>query len=1038
VKDVAANSLNGSPVPLGVLGGSLVFRAWDHLAGGELWKTDGTTTGTVQVKDIRPGTPESMPESVTGAVARDRVFFAANDGVAGTELWKTDGTPGGTVLVKDINPGAASSAPTAIVTFGDRVFFLANDGTHGVEIWVSDGTGPGTTLVKDVAPGASAGASGTLVAMGDALYFTGNDGATGLELWKTSGTPVGTARVRDIRPGAEGSAILHLTASGGTLYFTADDGTHGQELWRSNGTDGGTALVADLAPGPGSTLLGFLTDLNGAVLFDADVEPHGAELWRSDGSAAGTVLVKDINPGPDDSLPADLYAANGRVYFSAADDSAGGELWETDGSAAGTRRLADVWPGEESGNPSDFILVGTTLYFRATGRASEGDELWKLDVTPNPPALDIPSGAIAVGASNTVTGTNFTPGSVIKLFVATSSGVLTYGPYTPSAATATSFTWTIPASVALGTGFVALQVINTDTGYLASNVVGALLIGAEVALVPTIARINGVGLAPPDLSIPVAHIDTVVAQGATVTIEGTAFIDPVVNLFTASGNVGPLFPLAGATPNRIQVVIPPTAPTGPGNFQVVNRPSFLVSNAVASTIGAVPSISSVSAAGGVITVRGAGFSTVSVINLFNLQGGAAVNLGGLDGGGPRIPLTVLSDSEFRFARPAGAAAGPSFIEVLNPPFIPFSSSGPDPDGAFSMPPPPPLVTEVGTDVDGAAPADTGSPSRAGSAASGGAPRGELVRWRHAVRARVEGHLLTADDGGADDDDRTPAGARRAGSVGTAWQAGASSTRALVAGPGDLTWTVRAGAGDVALGLTHDDTVPTLADIDYGFRLDAATHELAIVEGGAVRAAVGTYAAGDRLRIAVRTDQVEYRRNGQLVWTSACAPRYPLVADASLGSPEARLAGVRLGGAQLGTAIDWAPAAQPARETARVAAAGPLVLRATAPLAAGGAVQAVLTDGAGIGVGAAEEGCAYCLVRDGTALRLVHAGATRRTWAADPGAVVRVEVTADGLVRYWAGETRLDEAWIAPGDPLGVRGVLNGPGSAVAQAVLTDP
>jgi len=62
-----------------------------------------------------------------------------------------------------------------------------------------------------------------------------------------------------------------------------------------------------------------------------------------------------------------------------------------------------------------------------------------------------------------------------------------------------------------------------------------------------------------------------------------------------------------------------------------------------------------------------------------------VNLGGLSGGSPRVPLTFVSDTQVTFTRPAGAVAGPTFGEVLNPPFIPFSSSGNDPDGAFAMP-----------------------------------------------------------------------------------------------------------------------------------------------------------------------------------------------------------------------------------------------------------------------------------------------------------------------------------------------------------------
>jgi hypothetical protein len=293
--------------------------------------------------------------------------------------------------------------------------------------------------------------------------------------------------------------------------------------------------------------------------------------------------------------------------------------------------------------------------------------------------------SLHVGGTNTLNGSGFSPGSVVKLFVATAAGTLAHGPFTPSAVGTTTLSWTIPADVPLGNGFGAVQVINTDQGYVESNVVTALLDGDAASGLPTILSIDGVGLGPPDPSIGVAHVDTVVAKGGTATITGTGFSNPLVNLFTAAGNVGPLVPLAGGTATQVQVVVPAGAPTGPGNFQVVNRPTYRASNAVASVVGATPSVTHVGASGATITVTGTGFSTLSVINLYNLQGGGVVNLGGLGPAGANIPLTIVSDTQLTFVRPAGAVAGPAFVEVLNPPFIPFSSSGDDPDGAFTMP-----------------------------------------------------------------------------------------------------------------------------------------------------------------------------------------------------------------------------------------------------------------------------------------------------------------------------------------------------------------
>lgn len=134
-------------------------------------------------------------------------------------------------------------------------------------------------------------------------------------------------------------------------------------------------------------------------------------------------------------------------------------------------------------------------------------------------------------------------------------------------------------------------------------------------------------------------------------------------------------------------MVPPTTPTGPDDSQVVNSPytGNFASNAVSAVIGARPTIAAVSVAGSTVTVMGTGFCNLSVVNLFNLQGAAVVNLDGLNGSTPKIPLALANDTQSTFALPAGAVAGPSFVELLNPPCIPSTSSGDDPDGAFTIP-----------------------------------------------------------------------------------------------------------------------------------------------------------------------------------------------------------------------------------------------------------------------------------------------------------------------------------------------------------------
>ena len=67
------------------------------------------------VKDIASGGSASAPFGAYPADAREvlgnTLFFQANDGTNGAELWKSDGTSSGTVMLKDINSGGGSSSP---------------------------------------------------------------------------------------------------------------------------------------------------------------------------------------------------------------------------------------------------------------------------------------------------------------------------------------------------------------------------------------------------------------------------------------------------------------------------------------------------------------------------------------------------------------------------------------------------------------------------------------------------------------------------------------------------------------------------------------------------------------------------------------------------------------------------------------------------------------------------------------------------------------------------------------------------------------
>jgi hypothetical protein len=200
-----------------------------------------------------------------------------------------------------------------------------------------------------------------------------------------------------------------------------------------------------------------------------------------------------------------------------------------------------------------------------------------------------------------------------------------------------------------------------------------------------------------DPNFATANVETTLLQGDPVVINGTGFDvknGVAVDVFCACpGGKLPTKFLNTGNPNlksdSITFALPASTATGPGSVEVSNAGSGhgygAKSDAVSVPIGARILVTKVTQTGGTLTVDGAGFSTLTVINFFNAQAEGTVNLGGLTAAGAaKIPITLINSTRFTFTEPKGATPGPAFVQALNPPFVPFTSSGNDPCGAFAL------------------------------------------------------------------------------------------------------------------------------------------------------------------------------------------------------------------------------------------------------------------------------------------------------------------------------------------------------------------
>jgi ELWxxDGT repeat protein len=250
VKDI--NRESARVHPLAASQDALFFAADDGVHGRELWRTNGTANGTALVKDAWPGPACSQASyncrPPVMVHAGDFLFLTLNDGEHGWELWRSDGTDSGTTLVKDIFPGSSNGIDpqfghTQLLVVDGVLYLAADDATNGIELWRSDGTEAGTWLVSDIDAGESGSKPSGFVEMNGLLYFTAITDQAGRELWRSDGTAAGTWMVKDVNPqNSAYGAVGPLAVMGDNLYFKGRDERYGEELWRSDGTEPGTVL----------------------------------------------------------------------------------------------------------------------------------------------------------------------------------------------------------------------------------------------------------------------------------------------------------------------------------------------------------------------------------------------------------------------------------------------------------------------------------------------------------------------------------------------------------------------------------------------------------------------------------------------------------------------------------------------------------------------------------------------------------------------------------------------------------------------------
>ena len=375
------------------LGSAVVFCAdGGDSVGVELYVTDGTELGTTLLKNINPLGADSAPSSLTRV--GDKVFFFAQGASGDRQLWVSDGTAVGTVqLTLDSN----HSRQLVLMAKNDELVFVDETDNVGVALWKVDAATLTRTLVLDFdldssAFGASFGGGHTLLKSADGLaVFRPNikiSGSAGRITWRTDGTAEGSFAMRDkaapegFEPGNGTSHPEIVSIFGGNAYLSspAPDNSRISRIFISSAT--ATEVFTEVTPlidfPNRGTSFSSLTHFNQHLYFTASI-PSGFDsaLWRTDGSSEGTVMIAQPEDFRCSNDSPQLVVAGSFLFMLC---NGGQDLWRTDGTELGTLELATVGSGFSSRRANRLTASGNHVVFVGYD-STHGRELWSSDGT---------------------------------------------------------------------------------------------------------------------------------------------------------------------------------------------------------------------------------------------------------------------------------------------------------------------------------------------------------------------------------------------------------------------------------------------------------------------------------------------------------------------------------------------------------------------------------------------------------------------------------------------------------------------------------
>lgn len=373
VKDINPGNAHGLQSRyFSITGNRLFFYATTPATGNELWVTDGTEAGTQMVKDINPGATSSVSISSSTHLFTslgNRLIFFADDAAHDVQLWISDGTTGGTMLLKEISPGTHihTDTRTKSAILGNKLYFSTRRldpivNIPYVEIWATDGTTPGTIQITDLNNIGNISAS-VVDTVNGKLVFTMESSdqpqLTGLYRYSPQHPVLKISQVLTHSP-----QTLH---HGNRLFFIGYDQSNTPdaffEVFATNGDSNGTFIEKNLQNGPAdmkSRLLGIFNEYMFVVSTHQDSNRNRIFYFHPDSQYTYRLeltIPGNVNPCAETAF---LHVADTVAYVDAYFNNGvnGESLWRVSRKthsgplfvAEHTPTLFTVFPNPVTGN----------------------------------------------------------------------------------------------------------------------------------------------------------------------------------------------------------------------------------------------------------------------------------------------------------------------------------------------------------------------------------------------------------------------------------------------------------------------------------------------------------------------------------------------------------------------------------------------------------------------------------------------------------------------------------------------------------------